>query len=127
MRKSFRRLFLAAALVLPLAACESLVMSREIKREVGATDVSVNLQDPLQAKVSLWFDAPEGGVAAPVHDAAARRAAEHVRDHYAGYGRMAEVIVEVRTRRPAVAGSFTHMEGVYTFPRRVLGAPKPAE
>lgn len=127
MRTPFRRLVLVALLALPLAACESLVMSRNIKREVGATDVSVNLKDPLQAKVSLWFDAPDGDAAAPVRDAQAREAAEYVRDHYAGYDRMAEVIVEVRTRRAAVAGSFTEMDGVYTFPRRVLGAPRGTE
>ena len=124
-----RRLLLLVAVALPAAGCESLTLSRNIKREVGATDVSVNLQDTRSVEVSLWFDAPDGdaaGAMEPARDEAARKAAEYIRDHYAGYDRLAEVIVEVRGRRGSAVSSYTQMDGVYTFPRRVLGAPKRA-
>lgn len=132
MRSAFRRLLLVAGLVLIAAACgdlgEVLVLSRDIKREFAASDVSVNLQDGRSVEVSVWRDTPPptAGAVAPESDALARRVAEYVRDHYPGYDRLAEVRVELKSRRGAAVNSYAVSDGIYVFARRDLGPARSA-
>ena len=134
MRSAFRRLLLVPGLALLAVACgdvgEVLVLSREIKREFAASDASVNLQDGRSVEVTVWRDAPPataGAVAvAPESDALARRVAEYVRDHYAGYDRLAEVRVELKSRRGAAVNSYAVSDGIYIFARRDLGPARAA-
>ncbi|HEX8318515.1 hypothetical protein [Longimicrobium sp.] len=127
MRNAFRRLLLVPGLALLAAGCgdlgEVLVLSRDIKREFAASDVSVNLQDGRSVEVSVWRDTPPAtdGAVAPESDAMARRVAEYVRDHYAGYDRLAEVRVELKSRRGAAVNSYAVSDGFYVFARRELG------
>ncbi len=128
MRSAFRRLLLVSGLALLAAACgdlgEVLVLSRDIKREFAVSDVSVNLQDGRSVEVSVWRDAPPPaapGAVAPESDALARQVAEYVRDHYAGYDRLAEVRVELKSRRGAAVNSYAVSDGIYIFARRDLG------
>jgi hypothetical protein len=127
MRSAFRRLLVVFASVLLASACgdvgEVLVLSRDIKREFAASDASVNLQDGRSVEVTVWRDTPPpaAGAVAPESDALARRVAEYVRDHYAGYDRLAEVRVELKSRRGAAVNSYAVSDGIYIFARRELG------
>lgn len=132
MRTTFRRLLLVFASALVASACgdagEVLVLARDIKREFAASDASVNLQDGRSVEVTVWRDAPPAtaGAVAPESDALARRVAEYVRDHYAGYDRLAEVRVELKSRRGAAVNSYAVSDGIYVFTRRELGPPRAA-
>jgi hypothetical protein len=127
MRTAFRRLLLVFASSLLASACgdvgEVFVLARDIKREFAASDASVNLQDGRSVEVTVWRDAPPPtpGAVAAESDALARRVAEYVRDHYAGYDRLAEVRVELKSRRGAAVNSYAVSDGFYVFARRELG------
>jgi hypothetical protein len=132
MRTVFRRLLLGFAAALLATACgdvgEVLVLSRDIEREFAASDVSVSLQDGRSVEVTVWRNAPpaSAGAVAPESDALARRVAEYVRDRYAGYDRLAEVRVELKSRRGAAVNSYAVSDGIYVFARRELGAQRSA-
>jgi hypothetical protein len=132
MGRAFRRLLLVCASALLATACgdlgEVLVLSRDIEREFAVSDMSVNLQDGRSVEVSVWRDTPPPapGAVAPESDALARRVAEYVRDHYAGYDRLSEVRVELKSRRGAAVNSYAVSDGIYVFARRELGPARAA-
>ena len=132
MRSAVHRLLLVPALVLLAAACggvgEVLVLSRDIEREFAVSDASVNLQDGRSVEVTVWRDTPPAaaGAMAPESDSLARGVAEYVRDHYAGYDRLAEVRVELKSRRGAAVNSYAVSDGIYVFARRELGPARAA-
>lgn len=110
-----------------LAACvptprEGDALRMALRKEFRA-DAAVQ-RDGTRLEVTVWDLEGTASEDADADMAAARKVAEYVRDHYAGYGALAEVDVTLKSRTGSALTRRSSRDAIYAFPRRDLGAPR---
>ncbi|HEU0014142.1 MAG TPA: hypothetical protein VFQ45_10685 [Longimicrobium sp.] len=125
MRTTLRTSLLSIATVVLLSACsgggELDTLARGIERDLKVPTAIIEASHT-SLEVIVYNHPLAGGTDAQ-REAAARQTAEYVRDHYADYGLLAQVVVELKAKGGG-AMSYATRTQVYTFSRRELGRPR---
>jgi len=131
-RRPFVRAALLLLALLPLAGCEQVERARQaadeltelrggIAREFGAAPQTINISNGRMLTLTFVNSGLEK-LPEERREATARRIAEHVRDHYAGYAQLSAVTVDFASRRKVGPVTQTEMHPV-TYHASDLGAP----
>ena len=103
---------------------EMMSLQQGLAQEFHTPAINLNLNTSRTLTV-VFANSPYADLQSGEQSAFARRVAEYVRDHYAGYARLQRITVGFATVRGGGGMQFSTSRLPYTFTPQDLGAPRP--